>query len=185
MPVARKTIDRDSKIDFVGIFPSMKTEKGFMVAAELGTVAGLRSMSALATVSYAARSRGVEVMGDRWIKAATILAIGEVVADKLPITPSRIKPTPLSGRMLSGAIAGAVAHQMMGDAPKRGAAIGAAAAAIASFAGYAARRYLTHRKGWPDFIVALAEDAFTVGVSIYALGGLLQKDASTNQEAAA
>jgi hypothetical protein len=77
------------------------------LAFAIGIITGLRSMTAPAAVSWAAR-----IM---WLNLAqtplaflgyaatpfifTVLAIGELVVDKLPRTPSRKKPGPFVGRV--------------------------------------------------------------------------------------
>ena len=81
-------------------------------AGLLGVVAGLRSQ--LPTAALAARglepsSGPLAVLGSGGGRRASYLAaVGEIVADKLPVTPSRMDRGPLIGRVVSGAIAGAV-----------------------------------------------------------------------------
>src|SRR5512140_342352 len=86
-----------------------------VLAFLIGTAAGLRSMTAPAAVSWAARlgwlhleSTPLAFLG----YAATpyilsVLAIGELVNDKLPKTPSRKAPVPFAGRVVMGALCGA------------------------------------------------------------------------------
>ena len=81
----------------------------------IGVVAGLRSMTAPAAVSWAARLGWLH-LENTWLAflglAATpyilsLLAIGELIADKLPQTPSRKAAMGFTGRVLSGALCGA------------------------------------------------------------------------------
>lgn len=91
-----------------------------------------------------------------------LMAAGEMVADKLPAIPDRIAPGPLFGRMGAGAAVGAAIFAEERKPLLAGAAIGAGAALAGAFAGYAVRRALTSKLHLPDFVVALAEDAFTI-----------------------
>lgn len=68
----------------------------------IGLVAGLRSMTAPAAVALSSRGRGSK----RYVVAA--LALGELVADKLPMTPSRKSALPFAGRIMTGALSGAL-----------------------------------------------------------------------------
>src|SRR5260370_8617212 len=81
----------------------------------IGIVAGLRSMTAPAIVSWAARLHRFDLSGSRLAflaSAAAVyifsaLGIGELIADKLPFVPNRTSPLPMVFRVLSGAICGA------------------------------------------------------------------------------
>ena len=78
----------------------------------LGVVAGLRSQfpaAALAARGLRPASRPLTLIatpGGR--RAAYLAAAGEIVVDKLPVTPDRVEPRGLVARVASGAIAGTV-----------------------------------------------------------------------------
>jgi uncharacterized membrane protein len=92
------------------------------------------------------------------------LAIGELIADKLPGIPARIEAGPLVGRAFVGAVLGwSAGRGRLGRAAA--AAIGAAAAVAGAKAGYHARRRLTERHHVPDSAIAVIEDAITVTVA--------------------
>src|SRR6476660_3448334 len=87
----------------------------YTLAFLIGVVVGLRSMTAPAAISWAAR-QGWLHLENTWLAflgfAATpyifsVLAIGELIADKLPKTPSRKAPLGFIGRVVSGALCGA------------------------------------------------------------------------------
>ena len=130
----------------------------------IGVVAGLRSLTAPAVVSWAVRlgwlhpeSGMVAFMG----YAATpyiwsLLAVGELIADKLPQAPSRKSPPGLIARIVMGALCGAV---FGGGA---GAIAGAAGAVAGTFGGYEARVRLGRLLG-KDLPAALIEDAIAIG----------------------
>jgi uncharacterized membrane protein len=98
---------------------------------------------------------------------AALLALagaGELVVDKLPFLPPRTDPAPLLGRLVLGAVAGAVVcAEGRGSLPV-GAGLGAAGAFAGSHAGYQFRRLLTQRLKIPALVAGLAEDALTVGL---------------------
>lgn len=103
-------------------------------AFALGTLAGVRSMSAPAVVAGVFGGPGPR----RFAAAAAAVLAAELVADKLPGIPSRTHPISLLGRTLSGALGGAA----MGQPGRRigPALIGAASAASATFAVVKLRR---------------------------------------------
>lgn len=99
----------------------------------------------------------------------TLLAIGEMIADKLPTTPDRTGAIGLSGRILAGVFCGAVLATAVAQNLWWGMIVTVIAAVLGAFAGYRVRHYLTKVQGLPDFPVALAEDVFTVVVGILAV----------------
>lgn len=94
-----------------------------------------------------------------------LAAAGELVGDKLPMTPSRTKPLPLLGRIATGAVAGAAIGTLGGpDGWRQGAVLGAVGGAVGSFAG-AFLRSAGAATGSPDLVFALLEDAVTIAGS--------------------
>ena len=128
-----------------------------------GSLAGARTMSAPAALSWAARSGRVAVAGTKLAALAhptttailTAAAAGELVGDKLPIG-SRTSSVQLSGRLLSGALCGA-AIGLPRD-PVAGLLVGMAGAAAGAFTTAALRTALARRLG-ADLPAALLEDA--------------------------
>ncbi len=136
-------------------------------ALGLGAISGLRSMSGPALVSRAAATRRLSLEGTTLaflgspLVANTLLvaALGEFLADKLPMTPSRTSPPPLLGRAASGALVGAALFASYGRRAAPGAAVGSSAALAAAFAGERLRALAGEKAGLPDAVVALVEDA--------------------------
>ena len=95
-------------------------------------------------------------------KVATALALGELVGDKLPMTPDRISGNAGLGRLLFGTIMGGLVASGVG-ARSGGlllaAATGTVGGAVGSYGGYWARKSITGQYGLPDLPVALVEDA--------------------------
>lgn len=118
-------------------------------SAVLGAAAGARSVTPLAVLAL--RRPG-------WVRTVTaVAALGELVADKLPQTPSRLAPAPLAGRMLLGALAGGGYARRRGVSPILPALAAAGAALAASHAG---ARWRTRFSG--SVPAAIAEDAAAV-----------------------
>jgi uncharacterized membrane protein len=142
----------------------------------IGAVTGLRSMSSLAAVSWAAQ-RGVLDLKDTPFAflaspatacSLSVLAIGELIADKLPIVPSRKSLVPFVGRIGIGGLCGALLC-----APKNimglGFVAGAVGAVLGTEIGYEFRTRLVKAIGGTDFPVALLEDAFAIGGALKAV----------------
>ena len=139
----------------------------------IGIVAGLRAMMAPAVVSWAARfgrlslgSTSLAFLGyafTPWIFG--VLALGELVTDQLPSTPSRTVPVQFGTRLLVGALCGA-AIGASGGALVVGGIAGVVGAVIGTLGGRAARGRLAAAFG-NDRPAALIEDVVAIG------GGLL------------
>ena len=139
-----------------------------ILAILIGIIAGLRSMTAPAVVSWAARlgwihlnSSWLAFLGYSWTPwILSIAAIGELVADKLPSTPSRKKPPSFAFRIVSGAVSGA-AIGISRDSLIIGLIGGAIGAVIGTLGGAAARSALAKIFG-RDLPAALLEDAIAI-----------------------
>jgi uncharacterized membrane protein len=137
----------------------------------LGFLAGLRSMTPLAAVAWGARLGWLHLDGTplTFLGSApaayllTALMLAELVADKLPRTPSRTQPGPFIGRIVTGGLAGAALLGGTGGLLPLGAILGALGAVAGTLGGYRARTGLVRMLGVPDYVVALAEDAVAVG----------------------
>ena len=142
----------------------------------LGIVAGMRSQLPLALLSLAAHQSGrdkqtlPEFMTSR--KATALLlasAAGEIVVDKLPVTPSRLMPGSLVVRASTGGLAGVLLSRGTALAPIPGAALGAVGALVGSFAGYRVRAGLVATTGLPDPLLAVLEDVTAVAIGSHAV----------------
>ncbi|WP_433366524.1 hypothetical protein ACQPZX_37890 [Actinoplanes sp. CA-142083] len=122
-------------------------------AAALGASAGGRSVTPLAALA----DRGFLRV------AARVAAIGELIADKLPGTPSRLQPAPLAGRVALGALSAGIYAHRRGRSVFLPAAVAGATAFAASYAG-ASWRALAERHGL-DLPAAVAEDAAAVALA--------------------
>jgi len=136
-------------------------------AVGLGAVAGLRSMAAPAALSRAAHHGDVDGLQETPLatlassKVSTLLTlfeVGELIGDKLPMTPSRTSAPPLLGRAASGALVGAALFVSGGRRAAAGGVLGAVSAVAAAYAGEHLRAAGAQRLGIPDLPLALLED---------------------------
>lgn len=149
----------------------------FTQAVALATIAGVRSMSAPALLAkYASEHKGkFKKTPFNWILSenvqgiAPILALGEMVGDKLPFAPNRISPMLLLGRVGSGALVGAALFASEKEDTLTGAVVGGGAAFFSSFVSFAIRVGVSKVLHLPSPIVGLAEDAavITLGPKIW------------------
>ena len=136
-----------------------------LLALLIGTVAGMRAMTAPAAVSWAARV-GNLVLSGTWLAflgyawapwTLTLCAAGELVTDQLPSTPSRTVPVQFATRLVMGAVCGAAltaaAWSML-----LGAVVGIVGAVIGTLGGRAFRARLSAALG-SDRPAAVIEDA--------------------------
>ena len=141
------------------------------LAAGMGAVAGLRSMTAPAAIAWAAKTKAihlgtsplVEIISGKVSDKAIQLALAELVADKLPFTRDRIEPGPLATRILSGAACGAVLAGVADRLLTEGAILGGLGALVGAFGSYHLRRKLS--RDMPEFAVALVEDALAIAAA--------------------
>lgn len=168
------------------LFPGTKPGDPTIVyvrATTLGFVTGLRSMTSFALLSWlqadkkAGSQDPVVVFFDypavRLITA--LLALGELVGDKLPIIPSRLSPGPLTGRLVIGSLAGmSICHQVR-QPLALGALLGAAGAGAGSFAGYYGRTALAKATKTPQWLWGVVEDGLAVYLGSLAVGSAAAK----------
>jgi len=153
----------------------MNPTQVLLLAFLVGVIAGLRTMTAPAVVAWAANrhwlnllSSPLAFMGSTAAVAVfTVLALGELVVDKLPSTPNRTRLLGLIGRSVFGGLSGAAVAAAGAQSIAPGAVLGVAGAIVGAFAGYEVRKRLVRALKIPDFVIALLEDAVAIG------GGLL------------
>ena len=143
-----------------------------LLALLIGIVAGLRTMTASAAISWAAYLGWLHLDGTwlaflgyfwtPWI--LTVLALVELVADQLPSTPSRTVPIQFGARMVTGAISGAAICAAAGMLVAGGVA-GVMGAVIGTFGGRAARAKMATAFG-RDVPAALIEDVVAIVAAI-------------------
>jgi uncharacterized membrane protein len=139
-----------------------------LMALLIGVVAGLRSLTAPAVVAWAAFLGWIN-MSHTWaswvaniitVIVLSVLAIGELVVDKLPKTPPRTAAPSFGARILLGAFAGAVLGTVWGY-KWGGLGAGIVGAVLGTLGGYEARTRLVASRGH-DLPIALLEDLVAV-----------------------
>ncbi len=141
----------------------------YLFALLIGVVAGMRAMTAPAAMAWAVHLGWLEVgstwlafLGSAWTRwILTMLAIGELITDQLPSTPSRTVVVQFAARLVTGAISGA-AIGATGGAMAGGLVAGLIGAVIGTLGGRAFRARLAaaFRSDRP---AALVEDALALG----------------------
>ncbi len=142
----------------------------YLLAFLIGVVAGLRALTPLAAVSWAARLQWLHLENTHLAFlgfAATpyivsALAIGELISDKLPKTPSRKAPPGFIARIVTGALSGA-AVGVATESAIGGLLAGAIGAVAGTLGGYEFRSRLVKAIGGKDLPIALLEDLIAIG----------------------
>ncbi|MFZ0317979.1 MAG: DUF4126 family protein [Candidatus Sulfotelmatobacter sp.] len=146
---------------------------GALIAAlGIGFAGGLRSMTAPAVVAWAAAMGWMRLgdsplafMGSRWA-IFTVAALGEFIADLLPIAPARTDAFPLTVRIVVGLFTGASVAFAGGFALWFGMLWGTIGAIAGAFGGYRARVGLVRKLHVPDAVIAIPEDLAAVGLGL-------------------
>jgi uncharacterized membrane protein len=144
-----------------------------LLAFFVGVLAGLRSLTAPAVVAWAVHlgwlrlDQPLALVGSTASVAIfTIFAVAELLADKLPKTPSRTAPLGLSARVVTGGLTGACIAAAGGQEALLGVLLGAVGGVAGAFGGYQARTRVVKALGTRDIVVALAEDILAIFGSI-------------------
>src|SRR5205085_9809931 len=130
----------------------------------IGIFAGLRSLTPPAATAWAVHlgwlklQRPLALIGTLpAVIVLTLLALAELVADKLPQTPSRTAPVGLIARLVTGGLAGACVAVSSAGSALLGALLGGAGGLVGGFLGYQVRTRLVKALGTPDISIALLE----------------------------
>ena len=144
----------------------------------LGFLTGARSMTPIALVCFFAWRRHLW-LHESWAAWAMhpasvivfgLLAVGELVGDKLPMTPNRTSAFALVARVAFGGLVGALCATGLQGSLIEGIFLGAVSALAGTFVTYHIRKHLVEQKGFKDLYVALVEDVLVIGLSVLALG---------------
>src|SRR5579863_3484392 len=149
----------------------MNTSLILCLVFAIGVIAGLRAFTAPAVVCWAAHLGWINLHGSHLaflgsiftVVIVTLLAIFELVNDKLPKTPSRTTPGPLGFRIVTGGLSGAALAIAGAQGVVLGVILGIAGAVAGTFGGYQARHQIVTQLKVKDFGVALVEDLIAIG----------------------
>jgi uncharacterized membrane protein len=142
----------------------------------IGLFAGLRSLTPPATTASAVYLGWLKVHGPLALIGSipsvaifTLLAIAELVADKLPQTPNRTSPPGLIARVIMSGLTGACVAAGGGQGIFLGAILGATGGVVGCFGGFRARTGLVRALGTRDFYVAVIEDLLAIAGCLWVL----------------
>src|SRR5215203_3612094 len=140
----------------------------------IGLFAGLRALTPPAAVAWAVYlgwltlQRPLSLIGSLpAVIILSVLAIGEIVFDKLPNTPNRTAPPGLIGRIVTGGLTGACVSLGGGKSAFVGAGLGLIGGIVGCFAGYEVRARMVKSLRVSDFPVAMIEDLVAIGGSLF------------------
>lgn len=153
----------------------MSTSEILLLAFLLGVVAGLRSLTAPAVLAWAAHRNWLNVHNTPLSFMAStaamlifvLLAVGELIADQLPSTPSRTAPPGLIARIVMGGLCGAGIAAAGLQSLVVGAILGIVGALIGTFGGFQVRTRLVTAFKVPDLVVATLEDVVAIGGGLF------------------
>lgn len=149
----------------------MTTTSVLALAFAIGLICGLRSLTGPAVVSWAAHLKWIDLQNS-WLAflgstlpvfITSAAAAGEIVVDKLPMTPSRTEAMGLIARFVLGGLSGAALCAASNQSAALGAVLGGVGGLVGAFAGYQARTRLVKALNVPDIVIALIEDAVAIG----------------------
>jgi len=153
--------------------PAPESRRGVIASALLlGSATGLRSQMGLAAVVLGVDQEYLPrlLRGRRRGRSVVLGAVGELVVDKLPWTPSRLRPPALVARVLTAAFGAAVLARARGRHGTTAvlSALGAGGAALGSARlGHDVRARLA--EGRPDAVVAVNEDLLALALAFVAV----------------
>ena len=151
----------------------MKNRKSesFVKIIGISAIAGMRAMTAPALVSHYLQSHPsrklqrtkLGFMQTRQAAAiCKVLAVGEIIGDKLPMTPNRTEAGGLVGRGVSGALVGATLALAQRKNHLVGASIGMVSALGATYISFLLRKKLTEETPISGLVWGALEDLLAV-----------------------
>src|SRR5690242_20362604 len=131
-----------------------------LVVFGIGFLSGLRAFTPIALISWLAVWGWMPLAGspfwfigtEVFASVIVVLALLELVADKLPKTSPRIQHMPLGGRFATGGLCGAGVAFSAGSAWWYGLVLGGAGSLVGAFSGYYLRRAAVQRFRIPDLV---------------------------------
>lgn len=135
----------------------------YLLMLLLALATGLRTFTPLAAVLW---------RDQNWKSiVAALLALSELVVDKLPKTPGRTTPGPLLVRCVVGSAVAWFVGSPLGVNLALAICFGVAGAIAGAYIGYAWRTRLAPSIKLPSLVAALVEDAVAIGVAFWVVLG--------------
>jgi uncharacterized membrane protein len=143
----------------------------------LGICTGLRAFTPMAVICWFAWLGYLPVdgtwaawTGRLWVAIViTVLAVAELINDKLAKTGNRTAPGPLLARLVLGGLGGSICATALNGPGLEGALLGSVGALVGTFAGFMIRRDVVEKLGCPDWPIAAAEDMVAILCAGFAL----------------
>ncbi|MFD0794150.1 DUF4126 family protein [Mucilaginibacter litoreus] len=154
---------------------SLSTNKTYGRAAALGLVAGMRSMYAPAVLTHIYSRNTTEQLKNsplQWLqtipasKVFKVLAVAELVGDKMPSAPNRTAAPGLIGRIIAGGLCGAAVFKGENKNALIGGLIGGAMATASTFGCFMLRRQVVKNSRLPDPVIGACEDILTIAAGV-------------------
>jgi uncharacterized membrane protein len=141
----------------------------------IGVISGLRSLTAPAVVAWAAHRQWIHLHrtplafmeSTAALAIFAVLALGELVADKLPFAPPRTAPLGLIARIALGGLSGGCIGLAGSQSPVSGSILGALGGIAGAYGGYQVRTRTVKALKVPDALVAVLEDAVAIGGGLF------------------
>lgn len=141
----------------------------YLLALIIGVTAGLRAVTPVAAISWGAHLGWLDLSATPFAFAGNIitviivtaLALGELITDQLPATPSRKVPMQFGARIVMGALTGGL---LLPGSWIIGAILGAVGAVIGTLVGAEVRSRMARSFG-RDLPAALIENAVAIVVA--------------------
>ncbi len=151
----------------------MSTNYLVIIAIGIGIVAGLRTFTAPAAVSWAAHLGWINLHGTPLafmgptitVGIVTLLALVEYVTDQLPSTPARTVPMQFIARLIMGGFSGACIYVSASQSLLIGVMLGAIGVVIGTYGGYHIRKALVSGLKVKDIFIAIPEDLVAIGLA--------------------
>jgi uncharacterized membrane protein len=144
-------------------------------AVLLGFAAGIRSQVPVALLAIEADAGRFDP-GSGWmarrfaspqgVLGTLLAAAGELLADKLPVTPPRTTPGPFLQRLATGGAVGAAVHYDAGHPRAVGALLGSAGAGAGAYLANRARAAVAERTRLPGPLLGAIEDLLVVALAV-------------------
>jgi uncharacterized membrane protein len=158
----------------------MRSDLLLVLAFAIGIIAGLRALTGPAVICWMARLGVIHLEGSRLsflattaaVAVFTLLAVLEIVNDKLPKTPPRTRAVSFGVRVVMGIVAGSALGMASGGSRRVCAALGLVGAVCGTYGGYFARTEAVKAFHLPDFVIAGIEDAVAVAGAIFLVSRL-------------
>jgi len=155
-------------------------------AMALSSLSGMRSFSGVALIAFMLSrnpSKNLERshLPFKYLQlpvvanTMAVLALGELIGDKLPFTPNRTDVFPLTGRIASGAFTGATLLKAQKGNAVTGIILGGACALAATFASFYLRKWVTGPDKLSNVAAGLIEDGLIFGAGALLISKLNTK----------